>query len=64
MERGKCDGTEEVASAACDRQGGNYQTLFGLLIAPESAAFLTSSSVERPRGAEPPHSNRVAAGVQ
>ena len=40
------------------------QTLFGLLIAPDRTAFRRSSTVARPPGAEPPHSNRVAAGVQ
>ena len=41
-----------------------YQTLFGLLTAPDRTTFRTSSSVARLAGAVPPHSNRVAAGVQ
>ena len=42
----------------------NYQNLVGPLIAPDRMAFRTSSIDARPRGAIPPHSNRVAAGVQ
>jgi hypothetical protein len=42
----------------------NYQNLAKLLIAPDRIAFRTSSIVVRPPGAIPPHSNRVAAGVQ
>ena len=43
---------------------GDYQSLFGLLIAPDRTAFRTLSIVARPPGAVPPHSNRVAPGVQ
>lgn len=46
------------------RATGDYQRLFGLLIAPDRTALRTSSIVARPPGAVPPHSNRVAAGVQ
>ena len=42
----------------------NYQNLAGLLIAPDRTAFRTSSIVASPPGAVPPHSKRVAAGVQ
>ena len=42
----------------------NYQDLVGPLIAPDRTAFRTASIDARPRGAMPPHSNRVAAGVQ
>lgn len=42
----------------------SYQTLGGPLIAPDSMAFRTSSSDARRRGAIPPASSLVAAGVQ
>ena len=48
-----------------DLRGRNYQNLaWPLLIVPDRIAFRTSSMVVRPPGAEPPHANRVAAGVQ
>ena len=42
----------------------NYQNLAGPLIVPDRMARRTSSMVIRPPGAVPPHSNRVASGVQ
>ena len=42
----------------------NYHDLVAPLIAPDRRAFRTSSMVFRFAGAIPPHSNRVAAGVQ
>ena len=42
----------------------NYHDLVAPLIAPDKRAFRTSSIVFRFPGAMPPHSNRVAAGVQ
>ena len=41
-----------------------YQAAAGPLTAPDSTAFRTSPMVARPARALPPHSNRVAAGVQ
>ena len=44
--------------------GWIHQALLELLIAPDRTAFRTSPIVARPPGPVPPHSNRVAAGVQ
>ena len=46
------------------KQLTNYQDVVGPLIAPDNMAFRMSSIDARPRGAIPPPSNRVAAGVQ
>ena len=53
-----------VASATPDQQLKNYQNLVGALIVPDRTALRTSSIDARPRGAIPPHSNRVEADVQ
>src|SRR5262245_26270464 len=47
-----------------DQRLKNYQRPTGPLIAPDRVALRTSSIVTKPPGAVPPHSNRVASGVQ
>jgi iron complex outermembrane receptor protein len=61
---GRGEGRRGIRASNRGSRPENYQSLFGLLIAPDRTAFRTSSTVARPPGAVPPHSNRVAAGVQ
>ena len=55
---------DHAATTQCIAISSHYQNFVGPLIDPDSMAFRTSSIDARPRGAMPPHSNRVAAGVQ
>ena len=57
-------GLECVEGSTGTAIGRGYQSAVSPLIAPDRMAFRTSSIVARPPGAVPPHSNRVAAGVQ
>ena len=44
--------------------GAGYQDVTGAAAIPDNTALRTSAMVARPPRAWPPHSNRVAAGVQ
>ena len=57
-------GSLGVRSRHVSQSGADYQDVTGAAAMPDSTAFRTSSMVARPPGAWPPHSNRVAAGVQ
>jgi hypothetical protein len=55
----------EVSGAALRFSGTRYQAdVWPLLRAPDRIALRRASIVAKPPGAVPPHSNRVAAGVQ